>query len=102
APPAIALAIGAYFKVQFPSLDPKHVALAAYLVFMALNIVGVKAAANFELFVTLLAVFELLVFMGVVSPGLSMGQFMKGGWAGGDHFSLKAIPGMFAAIPFAI
>ena len=40
APPAIALAIGAYLNVQFPSLDPKLAALGAYLVFMTLNIVG--------------------------------------------------------------
>ncbi|WP_164255703.1 amino acid permease, partial [Stenotrophomonas maltophilia] len=52
APPAIALAIGAYLNVQFPSLDPKHAALGAYLVFVSLNIVGVRIAATFELFVT--------------------------------------------------
>src|SRR6476661_8642819 len=44
APPAISLAIGAYLHVQFPGLDPKHAAMGAYLVFMALNIVGVQIA----------------------------------------------------------
>ncbi|WPC67454.1 ethanolamine permease [Rhodoferax ferrireducens] len=102
APPAIALAIGAYLNVQFPALDPKLAALGAYLVFMTLNIVGVQIAATFELAVTVLAIFELLVFMGVVSPGFSMAHFTKGGWSGQDSFSLAAIPGMFAAIPFAI
>jgi ethanolamine permease len=102
APPAIALAIGAYLNVQFPALDPKLAALGAYLVFMTLNIVGVQIAATFELAVTLLAIFELLVFMGVVSPGFSVANFTKGGWSGQDGFSLAAIPGMFAAIPFAI
>ncbi|MEM4986001.1 ethanolamine permease [Collimonas sp. H4R21] len=102
APPAIALAIGAYLNVQFPSLDPKTAAVGAYVVFMALNIVGVQIAAMFELCVTLLAIFELLVFMGVVSPGFSVAHFVKGGWSGQDSFSLAAIPGMFAAIPFAI
>jgi ethanolamine permease len=63
APPAIALAIGAYLNVQFPGLDPKYSAAFAYLAFMALNFVGVHIAATFELFVTLLAVLELLVFM---------------------------------------
>jgi ethanolamine permease len=102
APPAIALAIGAYLNVQFPALDPKLAALGAYLVFMTLNIVGVQIAATFELAVTVLAIFELLVFMGVVSPGFSMAHFTKGGWSGQDSFSLASIPGMFAAIPFAI
>jgi ethanolamine permease len=102
APPAIALAIGAYLNVQFPALSPKTAAVGAYLVFMALNIIGVQIAATFELFVTLLAIFELLVFMGVVAPGFSTANFLKGGWAGQDSFSLAAVPGMFAAIPFAI
>jgi ethanolamine permease len=102
APPAIALAIGAYLNVQFPALDPKVAAVGAFLVFMTLNILGVRVAAAFELFITLLAIFELLVFMGVVSPGFSVANFVKGGWAGQDSFSLASIPGIFAAIPFAI
>jgi len=102
APPAIALAIGAYLNVQFPGLDPKLAAVGAYAVFMTLNIIGVQVAATFELLVTLLAIFELLVFMGVVAPGFSLAHFTRGGWSGQDTFSLAAIPGMFAAIPFAI
>ncbi|GJD34978.1 ethanolamine permease [Methylobacterium aerolatum] len=102
APPAIALAIGAYLNVQYPGLDPKHAALGAYLVFMTLNIVGVQIAATFELFVTILAVIELLVFMGVVAPAFDMANFTAHGWAGEDGFGVAAIGGMFAAIPFAI
>jgi len=86
APPAIALAIGAYLNVQFPALNPKVVAVGAYAVFMGLNIIGVTIAATFELFVTLLAIFELLVFMGVVAPGFSLVNFTKGGWGGADGF----------------
>lgn len=102
APPAISLAIGSYLNVQFPALDPKTAAVGAYLIFMTLNILGVQIAATFELLVTLVAIFELLVFMGVVAPGFSIANFAKGGWSGMDGFSSAAIPGMFAAIPFAI
>lgn len=102
APPAIALAIGAYLNVQFPGLDPKHAALGAYLVFMTLNIVGVQIAATFELFVTILAVIELLVFMGVVAPAFDWANFTAHGWAGESTFSVAAFGGLFAAIPFAI
>jgi ethanolamine permease len=102
APPAIAMAIGAYLNVQYPGLDPKWAAVGAYFVFMALNIVGVNIAATFELVVTVLAVLELLVFMGVVAPGFSFSNFVLGGWAGSDTFGAPAISGMFAAIPFAI
>ena len=59
APPAIAMDIGAYLNVQFPAIDPKWVAVSAYLVFMTLNLIGVGLAATFELLVTLLAIFEL-------------------------------------------
>ena len=102
APPAIAMAIGAYLNVQFPALDPKWVACGAYVIFMTLNILGVGIAATFELIVTLLAIFELLVFMGVVAPGFSWSHFTANGWAGAESFSGLALPGMFAAIPFAI
>lgn len=102
APPAIAMAIGAYLNVQYPNLDPKVAAVGAYFVFMTLNIVGVSIAATFELVVTILAVLELLVFMGVVAPAFSFSSFALGGWAGADTFSLGALSGIFAAIPFAI
>ncbi len=102
APPAISLAIGAYLNLQFPALDPKMIAVGAYLVFMTLNIAGVGIAATFELLVTLLAIFELFVFMGVVAPGFSWANFAAGGWAGESSFTLASIGGMFAAIPFAI
>ncbi len=55
-------------RKQLPWADPKWTALIAYIVFMGLNIIGVHIAATFELFITLLAVFELCVFMGVVAP----------------------------------
>jgi ethanolamine permease len=102
APPAIALAIGAYLNVQFPGLDPKQAALGAYLLFIGINIIGVRIAATFELVVTVLAVAELLTFMGVVSPSFSAAHFVAHGWAGKSQFELGAIGGMFAAIPFAI
>jgi ethanolamine permease len=95
APPAIALAIGAYFNLFFPQFPVLYVALFAYLIFTALNIYGVKAAANFELIITILAVAELLIFAGVTLPRFS--------W---PEFSADPLPngyaGAFAAIPFAI
>ncbi|MBC8058560.1 MAG: ethanolamine permease [Rhizobiales bacterium] len=102
APPAIALAIGAYLNVQFPDVNPKVFAVGAYVIFIALNWVGIGIAAAFELFVTVLAIFELLVFMGVVAPGWSLAAFTANGWAGADVFSGAALAGIFASIPFAI
>ena len=102
APPAIALAIGAYLNVQFPGLDPKLAAVGAYIVFMGLNIAGVTIAATFELFITILAIIELVVFMGVVEPGFAWSNFAAKGWSGEDSFTIGSFSGIFAAIPFAI
>lgn len=102
APPAIALAVGAYLHVQFPSLSSRSASVLAYVLFMTINILGVKLAASFELFVTILAIVELFIFMAVVTPGFHIANFLAGGWAGNTHFTYKAIHGMFAAVPFAI
>lgn len=95
APPAIALAIGAYFNLFFPQFSVLSVALLAYFLFTGLNIYGVKAAASFELIITILAVAELLIFAGVSVPHFSWAKFktdpLPNGYAGA-----------FAAIPFAI
>lgn len=102
APPATALAIGTYLNVQFPGLDPKLGAAGSYLVFMALNISGVTIAATFELIVTAVAVVTLLAFMGVLAPAFSWANFQAHGWAGAGQFSAASLPGIVAAIPFAI
>ncbi|MEO9477623.1 MAG: ethanolamine permease [Cyclobacteriaceae bacterium] len=95
APPAIAAAIGAYFNIFFPAIDTLYIAIFAYLIFTTLNIVGVRAAAMFELVITVLAVLELLIFAGVCLPNVEM-----------SNLKMNALPngfqGAFAAIPFAI
>ena len=95
APPAIAFAIGAYLNLFLPSIPIIAIAIAAYLVFTALNIYGVKAAASFELIITIVAVIELLIFAGAALPSFE--------WA---NLEKNALPhgygGAFAAIPFAI
>src|SRR5215813_4993933 len=95
APPAIAFAIGAYFNLFFPEIPILSIAIFAYVVFTALNIYGVKAAATFELVITILAVGELLLFSGVSLPHFECKNLQHNafphGWAGA-----------FAATPFAI
>lgn len=102
APPAIALAIGAYLNVQFPEVNAKGIAVGAYFVFIFLNWIGMSIAAMFELVVTILAIAELLMFMGVVAPGWSVTNFVAHGWAGQDTFTMATWAGIFASIPFAI
>lgn len=95
APPAIAFAIGAYFNLFFPAIPILAIAIFAYLAFTALNVYGVRAAAMFELIITILAVGELLLFAGLTLPHFE--------WR---NVEMNALPngwmGVFAAIPFAI
>lgn len=95
APPAIAFAIGAYFNLIFPQFDILWIAITMYVIFTLLNIYGVKAAATFELIITLLAVIELLIFAGVTLPHFHA-----------ENLTRNALPngytGVFAALPFAI
>ena len=94
APPAIAFAIGSYFNI-LTNIPVLVIAIFSYIVFTALNIYGVKAAATFELIITLLAVGELLLFTGVTIPHFKLQNLqhnaLPNGWTGA-----------FAAIPFAI
>ena len=102
APPAIALAIGAYLNVQFPSLSRRHAAVLAYLVFMTVNIIGVRIAADFELFITMLAIIELLVFMAHRRSRISHGQLSRRRLVRPRSLHHERSHGMFAAVPFAI
>lgn len=95
APPAIAFAIGAYFNLFFPQLPILVIAIIAYFLFTALNIYGVKAAATFELVITILAVGELLLFSGITLPRLEIKNLQQNAFPHGWE-------GVFAAIPFAI
>lgn len=95
APPAIAFALGSYVHFLYPGAPVIAVALGSYVVFIAINFFGIKESATFALIVTLLAVAELFLFIGVVAPHYKAENFMKDsmpfGW-----------PGVFAALPFAI
>lgn len=95
APPAIAFAIGAYLNIFLPTIPIIVIAIVAYVLFTALNIYGVKAAASFELIITIIAVIELLIFAGATLPSFE--------WANMEKNALpNGISGIFAAIPFAI
>lgn len=95
APPAIAFAIGSYLHIFLPQLPVIAIACCAYILFTTLNIIGVRAAATFELWITVLAIGELLLFSFITLPHVQ--------W---KHLSFNPLPfgwsGVFAAIPFAI
>jgi len=95
ATPAIALALGSYLHFLYPSIPALQSALFFNVVFILLNISGVKESATFSVFITILAVGELLLFMGIIGPHFQITNFMHDpmpfGWTG-----------VFAALPFAV
>lgn len=95
APPAIAFALGSYTHFLYPSVTVLETAFACYVIFIGINMLGIKESALFSLVVTLLAVGELLLYVGIISPHFSYETFvtdpMPFGWQG-----------VFAALPFAI
>ncbi len=93
---AIARAIGGYLNFRLPGLPIDAVALGAFVVFVALNLLGVSLAAKLELVITAVATFELLLFMGLTAGHVDSARILSQpllphGWSG-----------VLAAVPFAI
>jgi len=95
APPAIAFAIAAYLNLFIPGEHTILIAVATYLIFTVVNIIGVRFAATFELLITIIAVAELALFTSLTLPHVEL-----------SNLTVNALPngfsGAFAAIPFAI
>jgi ethanolamine permease len=95
ATPAIAFALGSYLHFLNSGIPVLQSAIAFNVLFMIINIWGVRESAWFSVFITILAVAELLLFMGIISPRFKMTNYlshpMPFGWSG-----------VFAALPFAV
>lgn len=94
-PPAIAFALGSYGHFLYPQLPVLYTALGGYLVFTAVNLLGIRESANFLLMVTVLAVAELLLYMGLLAPHFEVANFLA-------HPVPVRAAGVFEALPFAI
>jgi ethanolamine permease len=94
-PPAIAFALGSYVHFLYSNADVVYTAIACYVVFSMINLGGIKESAVFTLIITVLAVIELLIFVGIVAPHFQLHLFMHNNMPFG-------YTGIFAALPFAI
>jgi len=94
ATPAIAAALGSYLHFLNPDIPVLTAAITLNVIFILINISGIKESATFSVIITVLAVAELLLFMSIISPHFKMSNYlshpMPFGWAG-----------VFAALPFA-
>jgi ethanolamine permease len=95
ATPAVAVSLGSYLHFLYPLIPITGAAMGFNILFILLNMFGVKESATFSVFITILAVIELLLYLGIVSPHFKMVNYLTNpmpfGWAG-----------VFAALPFAV
>jgi ethanolamine permease len=94
APPAIAMALGSYANFLNPAIPVLMTAIIVYIVFISINLFGMKESANFSLLITTLSIAEILVFMVLIFPAYKTENFLA-------NSSITA-NGIFAGIPFAI
>ena len=95
AAPAIGFALGSYVHFLIPSVGVLPVAIFCYFLFTGINLLGIKESAIFTLLITILAIAELLLFMGIIAPSFKIDNFLQNPMPFG-------IKGIFAALPFAI
>ncbi|MDP9076020.1 MAG: ethanolamine permease [Bacteroidota bacterium] len=95
ATPAIAFGLGAYLHFLDPDIPVLYSALFFNVVFIIINILGVKESARFSLVITLLAVAELLLYLGIVSPHFKADNFLS-------HPMPFGLSGIFASLPYAV
>jgi len=95
ATPAIAIALGSYVHFLQPMFDITTVAISAYLLFTIINLIGIKESAAFTLIVTILAIAELLVYIGITSTQYESSNIEL-------INTSSTFKDVFSAIPFAI
>jgi ethanolamine permease len=71
-------------------------ALGMYVIFITINLFGIKESARFSLFVTILSVVELIIFMVIIFPYFKTENFIA------HNPPEVTANSIFAGIPFAI
>ena len=96
APPAIAYALGSYIHFLNPVIPEILTAICTYIIFIFINILGIKESVRFSLIVTILSVSELVVFMAIIFPYFKIENFVA------HNPPAISVEGVFAGIPFAV
>ncbi|EOQ90222.1 ethanolamine permease [Leptospira yanagawae serovar Saopaulo str. Sao Paulo = ATCC 700523] len=97
APPAIASALGGYIHFLFPMIPSFGAGIGMFLLLLFINLTGIKQTARFELLVTIIAVFGLLLYLSLLLPFLPNNQIPKL-----PDLESLSLPSILLSIPFAI
>jgi ethanolamine permease len=65
------------------------------VIFTAINLFGIRESAVFNFIVTVLAIAELLIFIGIVAPHFTLGNFVA-------HNENTGMHGIFESLPYAV
>lgn len=96
APPAIAVATGAYINFLFPSINTVYATVFVFIFFILINMVGIKGAAIIELTATIIALIGLAIYFGAGAPYVKLEYIFN------ENAMFNGWTGVFMAIPFAI
>lgn len=96
APPAIAVSTGAYINFLIPSIHPVYATVGVFILFILINLIGVKEAAIIELVATIVALIGLAIFYVAGLPHVKMENIFH------EQSFINGGTGILAAIPFAI
>jgi ethanolamine permease len=101
APPALAMAVGAYLAPVLPAslgIGPKFIAIVALGLVTILNIRGIKQAAAFELSIAIVASLGLLLFAWLVAPSFEMKNYLADAMPHGWCFRRCLLPFGFTLV----
>ncbi|WP_318509434.1 ethanolamine permease [Bacillus sp. T3] len=96
APPAIAVSTGAYINFLIPAINPVYATVGVFILFILINLIGVKEAAIIELVATIVALVGLAIFYVAGLPHVEMSNIVN------SSSFVNGGTGILAAIPFAI
>ena len=93
---AVTISIASYISYCYPSIPKMYVAMGVYLIFLAIDILGIKQSAIFQLTVTSIAISTLVIFFISTLPSVDLSTtFAK------EPF-INGYKGIIQAIPFAL
>lgn len=98
APVGVALTIGAYVQVLFPSIPVLLSAAVLYIGSTSLHLIGAANSLRVEFTITMLAVGGLVVFLIIGAPSMSIGNLNE--YSGGQIFP-NGFMGLWATLPLA-
>ena len=96
APPAIAVSTGAYLHFLIPAINPVYATIGVFILFILINLIGVKEAAIIELIATIAALVGLAIFYVAGLPHIEISNIIN------ENSFSNGGTGILAAIPFAI